>query len=213
MPKRIVEQQHQEAFSGIESARAYYAQHARSPIVQRGYHVIADRIDELGLDGRFLEVGAGPAILTAIVAQAMPQVNITVIEVSPDMITVAREEVESQGVEDRIDFVEGDAADAALLDRLGKFDLVYSTYSLHHWDEPEMVIKNLLRAVAPGGVLFIHDLKRVWWLYWIPSREGFFTSIRAAYTPSEIEELLGRVGVDRYEIQNGPFYQSVVVRT
>ena len=212
MPKRIVEQQHEEAFCGIESAKAY-AEHARSPMMQRGYHVIADRIGELGLDGRFLEVGAGPAVLTAIVAQAMPQVNITAIELSPDMITVAREEVESQGVGDQIDFVEGDAADAALLDRLGKFDLVYSTYSLHHWDEPEMVIKNLLGAVAPGGVLFIHDLKRVWWLYWIPSREGFFASIRAAYTPSEIEELLGRVGVDRYEIQNGLFYQSIVVRT
>ncbi len=211
MPKRIVEQQHQEALSGIESARAY-AQHARSPIMQRGYHEVADRIGDLGVDGRFLEVGAGPAILTAIVAQAIPQVNITAIELSPDMITVAREEVESQGVGDRIDFVEGDAADAALLDRLGKFDLVYSNYSLHHWDEPEMVIKNLLRAVAPGGVLFIHDLKRVWWLYWIPLREGFFTSIRAAFIPEEIRDLLTKAGVDGYEIKDGLFYQSVVVR-
>jgi len=211
MSKRVVEHQHGEEFLGIESARAY-AEHARAPMMQRGYHEIANRIGELGVDGRFLEVGAGPAVLTAIVARAVPQVHITAVELSPDMITVAKEEVDSQGVGDRIDLVEGDAADAALLDQLGQFGLVYSSYSLHHWDEPETVIKNLLRAVAPGGVLFIHDLKRVWWLYWIPFRSGFITSIRAAYTPAEIRDLLARVGVERYEIKDGPFYLSVAVR-
>jgi SAM-dependent methyltransferase len=211
MPKRVVEHQHEEEFPGIESARAY-AEHARSPMMQRGYHEIAGRISELGVGSRVLEVSAGPAVLTAIVARALPQAHFTAVELSPDMITVAREEVESQGVGDRIDFVEGDAADAALLDRLGQFDLVYSTYSLHHWDEPEPVIKNLLRAVAPGGVLFIHDLRRVWWLYWIPFRSGFITSIRSSYTPEEIRDLLARVGVERYEIENGPFYLSIVVR-
>ena len=212
MPKRVVEHQDREEFLGIESARAY-AEHARSPMMQRGYHEIADRIGELGADGAFLEVGAGPAVLTAIVARAVPQAHITAVELSPDMITVAREEVDSQGVGDRIDLVEGDAADAALLDRLGKFDLVYSSYSLHHWDEPETVIKNLLGAVAPGGVLFLHDLKRVWWLYWIPFRSGFITSIRAAYTPDEIRDLLVGVAVERCEIEDGPFYLSAVVRT
>jgi SAM-dependent methyltransferase len=211
MPKRVVEHQHEEGFLGIESARAY-AEHARSPMMHKGYREIADRIGELGVNGRFLEVGAGPAVLTAMVAQAVSPAHITAVELSPDMVSVAKEEVDSQGVGDRIDLVEGDAADAALLDHLGQFDLVYSIYSLHHWDEPERVVENLLRAVAPGGVLFMHDLKRVWWLYWIPFRSGFITSIRAAYTPAEIGDLLTRVGVERYEIKDGPFYLSVVVR-
>jgi ubiquinone/menaquinone biosynthesis C-methylase UbiE len=211
MPKRVVEHQHEEESFGIESARAY-AEHARSPIMQRGYRVIADRISDLGLGGRYLEIGVGPAVLTTMIARSMPEVHITAVELSPDMITVAREEAESGGVGARIDFVEGDATDTELPDRLGQFELVYSSFSLHHWDDPEVAIKNLLRAVAPGGVLFIHDLKRVWWLYWIPSREGFFSSIRAAFTPSEIGDLLHRAGVERYEIKDGPFYLSVVVR-
>jgi len=211
MPKRIVEREHQEAFVGIESARAY-AQHARSPIMLRGYREVADRIGELGLNGRFLEVGAGPAVLTTIMAQALPKVHITAVELSPDMITVAREQVESEGLGDRIDLVEGDATDAERLSQLGQFDLVYSNYSLHHWDDPETVIKNLIRAVAPGGALFIHDLKRVWWLYWLPSWGGFITSIKAAYTPSEIGDLLAGVGVERYEMEDGPFYHSIIVR-
>jgi SAM-dependent methyltransferase len=210
MPKRIVELE-QETFTGIESAREY-ARHAKSPMMRRGYGVVADVIRSLGRHGRFLEIGAGPAVLTAVIARAMPDAHITALEISPDMVTVAREEVESEGLGDRIRLVEADAGDAETLDQLGQFDLVYSSYSLHHWDEPEAVITNLLRAVAPGGALLIHDLKRVWWLYWIPSREGFITSIRAAYTPDEIGELLAGLGVDEYEIKEGPFYQSVIVR-
>jgi SAM-dependent methyltransferase len=183
-------------------------------MMRRGYRVIVERISRLGVKRRYLEIGSGPAILTAMVAQAMPQAHITAVELLPDMITVAQEEVEKEGLTtDRINLIEGDAADAGLLDQLGQFDLVYSTYSLHHWDQPETVIENLLQAVTPGGTLFIHDLKRVWWLYWVPSRSGFILSIKAAYTPAEIRDLLAGMGMGRFEIQDGLFYQSVVIRT
>jgi ubiquinone/menaquinone biosynthesis C-methylase UbiE len=211
MPKRIVEEGEQ-AFVGIESVRAY-AREAKSPFMRMGYSVIVNGITRRGVKGKFLEVGSGPAVLTTMVVRAIPKAHITAVELSPAMITVAKERVESEGLADRIDFVQGDATDARLLDQLGQFDLVYSTYSLHHWDDPETVIKNLLRAVAPGGTLLIHDLRRVWWLYWIPSQEGFFISIRAAYTPAEIRDLLSRIGVDRYEVKSGLFWQSVIVRT
>jgi ubiquinone/menaquinone biosynthesis C-methylase UbiE len=211
MPKRIKEE-HEQAFVGMENARAY-AKEARSPMMRMGYGVIVKRISRLGVKGKYLEIGSGPAVLTTMVAQAIPEAHVTAVELSPGMITVAKEQVESEGLTDRIGFVEGDATDARLLDQLGQFDLVYSTYSLHHWDHPETVIKNLLQAIAPGGILFIHDLKRVWWLYWIPTQRGLIPSIRAAYTPAEIRELLTRLGVDRYEIKNGPFYQSIIVRT
>jgi ubiquinone/menaquinone biosynthesis C-methylase UbiE len=211
MLKRIVEKQGQ-AFVGIESARAY-AEEARSPFMRMGYGVVVKGISRLGVTGKFLEIGPGPAVLTTMVAQAIPEAHIAAVEISPSMITVATEQVEREGLTDRIALVEGDANDTELLQRLGRFDLVYSTYSLHHWDDPETVIKNLLWTVTPGGILLIHDLKRVWWLYWVPSQEGFITSIRAAYTPAEIRDLLARMGVNRYEIKNGLFWQSIIVIT
>ena len=210
MPRRISEV-HEQAFVGMESARAY-AEEARSPFMRKGYGVVVEEISRLGVTGKFLEIGPGPAVLTTMVAQAIPEAHITAVELSPAMITVAREQVEGEGLRDRIALVEGDADDTGLLEQLGQFDLVYSMYSLHHWDDPETVIKNLLRSAAPEGILLIHDLKRVWWLYWIPSQEGFITSIRAAYTPAEIRDLLTRMGVDRCEIKNGLFWQSVIVR-
>jgi ubiquinone/menaquinone biosynthesis C-methylase UbiE len=167
MLKRIKDKQEQ-AFVGIESARAY-AEEATSPVMRRVYSLIVREISRLGVTGKFLEIGPGPAVLTTVVAQAIPEAHITAVEISPGMITVAREHVEREGLTDRINLVEGDANDTELLEQLGRFDLVYSTYTLHHWDHPATVIKNLLRAVAPRGILLIHDLKRVWWLYWIPT--------------------------------------------
>jgi SAM-dependent methyltransferase len=211
MPRRISEM-HEQAFVGIESARAY-AEEARSPFMRMGYGVVVGEISRLGVTGKFLEIGPGPAVLTTMVAQAIPEAHITAVELSPAMITVAKEQVEGEGLRDRIALVGGDASDTELLEQLGQFDLVYSMYSLHHWDDPETVIKNLLRAAAPEGILLIHDLRRVWWLYWIPSQEGFIISIRAAYTPAEIRDLLARMSVERYEIKNGLFWQSIIVRT
>lgn len=92
--------------------------------MRMGYRVIMRRISRLEVKGRYLDVGSGPAVLTTMIAHAIPAAHITAVELSPAMIAVAKEQVESEELTDRIDFVEGDATDAELLDRLGQFDLV-----------------------------------------------------------------------------------------
>ena len=109
MLKRIKDKQEQ-AFVGIESARAY-GEEARSPVMRRVYGLIVGEISRLGVTGKFLEIGPGPAVLTTMVAQAIPEAHITAIEISPGMITVAREHVEREGLTDRINLAEGDAND------------------------------------------------------------------------------------------------------
>ena len=107
----------------------------------------------------------------------------------------------------------GDAADSELVQSLGTFDLIYSTYPLHHWENPGKVIENLMASLTEDGVLFLHDLRRVWWLYWIPSQSGFFKPIRGAYIAPEIEDLLKGFSPECYEIRNEiPFLLSVIIR-
>jgi SAM-dependent methyltransferase len=209
MFERVVES-HQERPFGAESARRYAEMAEKLPIQYKGF---LQELGALGIGGRYLEIGPGPGVLAATIAQSNPDVQITGVELSPDMASVAREYVGGKGLEDRVQFVVGDAEDGDLINVLGKFDLVYGTYTLHHWKDPKKVIRNLIGAVADGGVLYLYDLRRVWWLYWLPIRNGFWDSIRAAYVAKEIRGMLRELGIDRCEIKRVfPFMQSIIVR-
>jgi len=212
MPKRI--ESHEEAILGIENARQYAEMAKKSGKIMYGSFL--KHIKSLGVKGgNYLEVGAGTGILAAMIAEDNPDVHITAVEISSDMVTVAREYIEERKLGDRIRFVALDAADDVMMEELGEFDLVYSTLAMHHWKDPEKVIGNLLKVVGAGGVLFIHDLIRVWWLYYLPFRgSGFIDSIRAAYMSDEIKTIFQRLGINRYEIKRRfPYFMhSIIVR-
>jgi len=114
----------------------------------------------------------------------------------------------------RIKYEIGNACDINSLKDLGKFNLIYSTFTLHHWDNAELAIKNLYSMLNDNGLLYIHDLRRVIWLYYIKSDSGFFKSIRAAYKPSEIKILLNKTGIKNYKIKTiFPFFmQSILIK-
>jgi SAM-dependent methyltransferase len=208
--KRIAEPQ-QGAITGTESVRRY-AEEAENWTI-RLYSRFLQELKSLGIQGRYLEVGAGPGVLAAIIARDNPDVQITAVELSPDMVSVAGEYVRNKDLQDRIQFVVGDATDEDLINSLGKFDVIYSTLSMHHWEDAKKAIRNFTRAVADGGTVLIYDLRRVWWLYWIPVRSGFLDSIRAAYLEPEIREMLQCLGVESYEVKKMfPFMQLIVVR-
>jgi hypothetical protein len=61
-------------------------------------------------------------------------------------------------------------------------------------------------------MLYILDLRRVWWLYLMPGNGGFISSVRAAYQPAEIGNMLAESGFTKYEVQTAfpGFIQSIV---
>ncbi len=142
-----------------------------------------------------------------------PKVEIIANEISPEMIKLAKQDL-ADNLKTRIKYEIGDACDINSIKDLGKFDLIYSTFTLHHWDNAELAIKNLYSILNDGGLLYIHDLKRVVWLYYVKSKSGFFNSIRAAYRPDEIKAMLNETGINNYKINTiFPFFmQSVLIR-
>jgi SAM-dependent methyltransferase len=206
---RVVESGQDGALVGRETA-ARYAEMAEGLMVQ--YRGFLKHLKALDVGSRYLEVGPGPGVLTVAVAREKPDAQITGVEVSPDMVTVAREAVNRAGLADRIRFLIGDAGDRDVFRSLGQFDLVYSTFSLHHWKDPRRVMQNLLSALADGGTIYLHDLRRAWWLCWVPIRNGFWDSIRASYVAPELHEMLRGLDIGRYEIRNVfPFMHSVLI--
>jgi SAM-dependent methyltransferase len=209
MFERVVE--HQEgAFDGMEAATNYAEAAGHSSMVP--YRGFLKGLETLDVGSRYLEIGPGPGVLAINIAQENPDVQITGLELSPDMASVGRVCVERAGLADRIQFTVGDAEDGALFESLGQFDLAYSTFSLHHWKDPKRVIRNLMSALADGGKLYIYDLRRAWWLYWVPIHSGFWDSIRAAYVAQEVRHMFQELEIERYEIKKVfPFMQSVLI--
>lgn len=208
--KRI-EETHQDYFFDTANANKYLSD-AKNASKARFSNLLSS-LKKLDIKGRYLEIGAGPGILTQIIAKQHPDVEITANDISSEMIELARQDL-AEELQDRIKYISGDACDISSMKELGKFDLIYSTFTLHHWDKAEIAIKNLYSMLNDNGLLYIHDLKRVIWLYYIKSNSGFFKSIRAAYNPHEIKAMLKKLGIKNYKINNVfPFFmQSVQIR-
>ena len=208
--ERIVES-HQDYFYDIENANKYLND-AKNASKARFSNFLSS-LKKLDIKGKYLEIGSGPGIITQVVATQHPNAEIIANDISPEMIKLAQQDL-AEDLKTRIKYMIGDACDINSIKDFGKFDLIYSTFTLHHWDNAELAIKNLYSMLNDNGLLYIHDLKRVIWLYYIKSQSGFFKSIRAAYRPDEIKAMLSRIGIKNFKIRTiFPFFmQSILIR-
>ncbi len=181
--------------------------------VSSHFSAFLKEFDRLNIDGRFLEIGSGPGFLTALIAQKKPNASITAIEPSVEMISFAEKHIKKKGLDRNVRFIQGKVDDSELMENLGTFDLVYSTFSLHHWEKPKAAWRYLFSRVARNGILFVHDLKRVPWLYHLPFKNGLFESIRAAYNPDEIASMLANMGIRQYKLKTPfpYFWMSIII--
>jgi SAM-dependent methyltransferase len=108
--------------------------------------------------GRLLEVGSGPGLLSAVLAR-MGGFEVTGIDLDPDMVERAAINAARaiDAIERRPTFLVGDAASIPFADR--SFDVVVSTFSLHHWADPAAGLAEIGRILAPGGKALIWDFR------------------------------------------------------
>jgi 2-polyprenyl-3-methyl-5-hydroxy-6-metoxy-1,4-benzoquinol methylase len=199
-----------EAITGYGEVKEYAQKHEKQ--ARSMYGTFLKKVRSAKPTGKYLEVGAGIGILTCLLAQEHPEITITACDFSQHMVDLARKYARGRGLEERIRYTCADVNDAEEMGRLGTFDLVYSAYSLHHWRDPERSILNLWNALKDDGMLYIYDLRRVWWLYLLPMRGGFMDSIRASYRPSEIQDIFRSLGITEYGIETAfpGFIQSII---
>ena len=208
--KRIIES-HQEDFFNAKNAEKYLEDAKNAPKVR--FSTFLNTLKKLDIRGKYLEIGCGPGVLTQIIAEQHSNVKIEAVDISKDMIKLAQQDL-NEDLKARINYVIADACNINSIKDLGKFDLIYSTFTMHHWDNAEIAIKNLFSMLKDNGILYIFDLKRVCWLYYFKSQSGFFKSIRASYQPQEIKVMLNNIGITEYKRKTiFPFFmQSLVIK-
>jgi SAM-dependent methyltransferase len=101
---------------------------------------------------RALEMGCGTGRFTRALAGRAG--HVTAVDLSPEMLRVARARVPAANVT----FVEGDALEIA--PQLGAFDCVVTLATFHHLAQ-DAAAECFKAAVAQGGTMILHDLWRV----------------------------------------------------
>lgn len=164
-------------------------------------NTLIDHIARLEVaSGRLLDVGCGPGNIALKIARRLPQMRVTGVDFSLNMVLAGRAAAATQQLSSRVDFLAGDAKKLPFADRT--FDFVLSNSVLHHLHDPMGMLNEMRRAVKPGGVVLLRDLRRpgrlthqlhAWWHgrhYSGLMRKLFTDSVRAAYTGVELTRML-----------------------
>ena len=153
-----------------------------------------------------LDVGTGTARIPIALARRGVSVRITALDLSDEMLTLARRNVEAAGLGSRIELAKGDGKRLPFGD--AGFDIVLSNSIVHHIPDPAPALAEMLRVLRPGGLLFVRDLLRPETEAEVArlvetyaagesdrSRGLFRDSLRAALTVDEVRGLLAGVGL------------------
>lgn len=107
---------------------------------------------------KVLEVGCGPGQLAIALARSHG-LEVIGLDLDPTMIDRARANSD-RSLDGHIPvpaFVVGDVAALPFPDV--SFDLVVSTFSMHHWSDRDAGLREIERVLRPGGQALIWDLK------------------------------------------------------
>ena len=127
-----------------------------APILGGFYTGVAEDVAAISPRARVLEVGSGPGRLATRLAELAPGIQVTGIDIVPEMVERANALAARSEVAERVAFQVGDVAALPFPD--ASFDVVVSTLSLHHWANPVKGLAEIYRVLRPDGAARIYDV-------------------------------------------------------
>ena len=147
-----------------------------------------DRVITLGAStGHFLDVGTGPAQIPILLAQRCPNVHITAIDLSEEMLKIAKRHVVDASLTARITLERVDAKTLPYPDNT--FDGLISNSIVHHIHDSLRALQEMGRVVKPEGIVLIRDLIR-------------------PETPTDAQAFVDRYAADDTPYQQKMYYDS-----
>lgn len=107
---------------------------------------------------RVLDVGTGTALIPLELCSRDVPVHVTGIDLAAYMLQVGQRNVIRAGLQSCIKLEHLDAKNLPYSD--GTFDWVISNSIVHHIPDPLPCLREMVRVLAPGGLLFVRDLLR-----------------------------------------------------
>ena len=203
-----------EVMSGQEEVSAYSSAASQRHLDALD-NTFVNQVLSLGLPegmlaGLLLDAGCGPGNIALKIARRCPRLSIVGIDRSANMVQAARRSARELGLEKLLFFNQASADQIPFADNA--FDVVISNSVLHHLANPSKAFEEMLRVTRPHGAVLVRDLRRPsrlvfpWHVRWHGRHYSgvmkrlFEDSVRAAYTPGELTDLLCRSGMSRADI-------------
>ncbi len=99
---------------------------------------------------RMLDVAGGTGDISFRAAKAAgPHFHSTVCDINTDMLAVGRERAQAQGLDDRVDFVEGNAEALAFTDN--SFDAYTIAFGIRNVPQIPLALREAYRVLKPGS--------------------------------------------------------------
>jgi ubiquinone/menaquinone biosynthesis C-methylase UbiE len=103
---------------------------------------------------KVLDVGCGPATITADFAELVPQGSVIGIENAPGILKQAQDTIEKRGLKN-VTFQVADVHKLPFED--GTFDVTHSHQVLQHVGDPVQALREMKRVTKPGGIVAARD--------------------------------------------------------
>lgn len=145
-----------------------------------------------GRYGSILDAGCGPGVFTMELAKRHPEADVVGIDLDEDAVQRAATIAERAGLEN----VRFQVADVTALPFDKAFDLVVSVDNLEHIEDDLGAMRNLERALRPGGKLVVHvpGYYRRWLVFGRRVNFEVPGHVRPGYTAEELTDKLERTG-------------------
>ena len=157
-----------------DEAREYDAMDHRT--VNRAF--VDDLLATGPLPADILDLGTGTARIPIELCRRSEDSRVMAVDAASHMLDLAHYNVEIAGLGERIQLAQVDAKRLPFPD--GMFGAVVSNSIIHHIPEPLAVLRESVRVLAPGGLLFFRDLLR-------PDAETQLAQLVATYVGGESE--------------------------
>ena len=172
---------------------------------------------------KIMDVATGTGDLAIAMAKRVDRTQILGVDLSEEMLAVARRKVEKQGLEERIMLEKGDAENLDMVTS-ESIDAATVAFGVRNFENIERGLKEIYRTLKPGGKLVVLEFsmpknRLVRWVYsqyahrLLPRIGGMISKDKQAYTylPDSVEEF---PAPERFaEILRGVGFKSVKTRS
>ena len=172
---------------------------------------------------KIMDVATGTGDLAIAMAKRVDRTQILGVDLSEEMLAVARRKIEKQGLEERIMLAKGDAENLDMVTS-ESIDAATVSFGVRNFENIERGLSEIYRTLKPGGKLVVLEFsmpknRLVRWVYsqyahrLLPRIGGMISKDKQAYTylPDSVEEF---PAPERFaEILRGVGFKSVKTRS